>query len=273
MLGFRMEEISALINDINIVTKINCVLFDRDFNLLHDYKDSMCRLCTEVRKDPERRAACRASDLHGMQHALACKKTYCYQCHMGLTETVTPIFYEDVLVGFMMIGQLLSKQNEDEVGKRIAALPDAEALAKALAAMRRTTDAEISAMNNVVEMCVSYLRMQKLIQFKETPISVLLRQYIETHLAEELNIKTLCKQFNLSKSSLYLLSSEVLGKGVTDYIRERRMQTAAELLIETTLPISAVAERVGYTDTNYFTKVFKKAKGMTPSDWRTCEKD
>ena len=45
MLGFRMEEISALINDINIVTKINCVLFDRDFNLLHDYKDSMCRLC------------------------------------------------------------------------------------------------------------------------------------------------------------------------------------------------------------------------------------
>ncbi|MBE6691077.1 MAG: helix-turn-helix domain-containing protein [Ruminococcaceae bacterium] len=271
MLGFRMEEISALINDINIVTKINCVLYDKDFRLLHNYKDSMCRFCSLVRTDPALAEACRASDLQGMRCALEQKGTYRYQCHMGLTETVTPIFYEDVLVGFMMIGQLLCERDEEAIRARIAALPDGalrQVLLRELVRMRRTEEAELSAMNNVVQMCVSYLRMQKLIQFKETPLSVLLKEYIEANLAEELNVKALCRQFNLSKSSLYLLSNEVFGKGVTDYIRERRVQRAKELLSETALPISAVAEQVGYTDTNYFTKVFKKATGKTPSAWR-----
>lgn len=268
MLGFRMEEISALIDNINIITKINCVLYDKDFRILHNYKDSMCRFCSKVRENEQCRRRCLESDLKGFAEALKRKGPYRYQCHMGLTETVTPIFYEDVLVGFMMVGQLLCEQNEQEVRAHALTLPNAKDLVEALEQMHCTTDAEIAAMNNVVEMCVSYLRMQKLIRFRETPPSVLLRQYIEEHLAEDLSVGVLCRQFNLSKSSLYLLSCEVLGMGVTDYVRERRIEHAKELLLEPSLSVSAVSERIGYTDTNYFTKVFKKATGVTPSAWK-----
>jgi len=59
--------------------------------------------------------------------------------------------------------------------------------------------------------------------------------------------------------------------GVTDYVKECRSARARELLSETALPVCAVAERVGYTDTNYFTKVFKKATGKPPSKWRKTE--
>ncbi|MBE6703140.1 MAG: helix-turn-helix domain-containing protein [Ruminococcaceae bacterium] len=274
MPGFRMEEVSELINDINIVTKINCVLYDKDFHVLHNYKDSMCRFCALVRTDPAHREACRASDVQGMKHALQKKGIYRYRCHMGLTETVIPIFYDDISVGFMMVGQLLCPGDEKIICEKLADFPQAELrrrLACELKKMRHTAQEEIAAMSNVVEMCVSYLRMKKLIQFKETPLSVLLKQYIEDNLAEALDIKTLCRQFNLSKSSLYLLAHEMFGMGVTDYVKECRIARARELLSETALPVCAVAERVGYTDTNYFTKVFKKATGKPPSKWRKTE--
>ena len=217
------------------------------------------------------RKRCLESDLHGFAKALERKGPYRYRCHMGLTETVTPILYDDILVGFMMVGQNLLCEDLDIVRERMEQVEDASlrnALLRELDGMKFTNEAELAAMNNVVEMCVSYLRLKQLIRFKETPTPVLLKNYIATHLAEELDIRVLCKEFNMSKSSLYLLSREALGKGVTAYIREQRMERAKVLLTETKQPISRVAEQVGYADTNYFTKVFRKYAGKTPSDWR-----
>ena len=271
MLGFHMEEISELINNINIITRVNCVLYDKDFHVLHNYKDSMCRFCTKVREDEECRRRCLASDMQGFAGALERKGPYRYRCHMGLTETVTPILYEGMLVGFMMVGQNLMREDLDTVKENIAACKDPArraALQAELASMRFTTEAELCAMTNVVEMCVSYLYMKKLIQVRETPPAVLLKQYIEAHLDEELDVRCLCREFKLSKSSLYLLSREALGQGVTEYVRERRMERARELLAAGDIPVSAVADRVGYADTNYFTKVFKKHTGKTPTAWR-----
>ena len=271
MLGFRMEEISELINDINIITKVNCVLYDKDFHILHNYKNSMCRFCSLVRTDPACSRKCLESDMEGFDHATSQRRPYRYQCHMGLTETVTPIVCEDVIVGYMMAGQNLQREHLEAVKERIAHFPNVETrelLLQELERMKLTTDEELDAMSNLVQMCASYLYMKKLIRFNETPPAVLLRQYIEAHLEDDLSIEALCKIFNMSKSSLYLLSRNALGCGVTEYIRQKRMQKACELLTDTSLTIGDIAERVGYADTNYFNKVFKRHTGITPGAFR-----
>lgn len=271
MFGFRMEEISELINDINIITKVNCVLYDRNFHVLHAYKDSMCRFCSLVRSDATCHEKCLASDQMGLSRAMETKRPYRYKCHMGLTETVTPIICEDIVVGFVMAGQNLLQEDLDMVEKQIEAFPIPSAredLHGELKQMRFTTKAELAAMSDLVQMCADYLYMKKLIRFQDAPLSVRLKQYIDANLAEELDVAHLCRSFGVSKSSLYLISREALGKGVTDYIRERRMQKARELLAERELSVCAVAERVGYTDVGYFTKVFKKHVGCTPSAYR-----
>ena len=271
MLGFHMEEISELIDNINIITRVNCVLYDKDFHILHNYKDSMCCFCSKVREDEGCRRRCLESDMRGFAEALKKKGPYRYRCHMGLTETVTPILYEDMVVGYMMVGQNLLREDAERVRAAVRACPNAvhrAELLRELDNMRYTTDAELCAMNKVVEMCVSYLYMKKLIRIKETPLPLLLKQYIETHLADPLDVKSLCREFNMSKSGLYLLAREALGQGVTEYVRERRMERAKELLTETSISVSDVADLVGYGDTNYFTKVFKKHTAHTPSAWR-----
>ena len=58
------------------------------------------------------------------------------------------------------------------------------------------------------------------------------------------------------------------GTTLTDFINTQRIQRAANLLSTTEQNISVVAEQVGILDVNYFTKMFKKSMGSTPTQYR-----
>ena len=59
-----------------------------------------------------------------------------------------------------------------------------------------------------------------------------------------------------------------LLKSPKNYILEMRVKRAAELLENTDLPMQKVGEEVGFSDQNYFSRIFKKYKGRTPSSYR-----
>lgn len=275
MLNFNMEEISAILNDINLITKVKFDLYDKDFNNLHGENKNMCSFCNLVRSCPECREKCKESDENGFLRSEKTARAYTYKCHMGLTETVTPIICDDTIVGYIMMGQKLMREDIDKVKSNIESFPDEskrEEMLSALEKMKYTSTEELNAICKLVQMCASYLRMKKFIKFRETPPAVLLKNYVDEHLADELDINKMCREFKMSKSSLYILSSRCFGKGITDYIRDRRIEAAKEILVSTDEPVSSVAASVGYVDSNYFTKVFKKYTQKTPSRWRAEQK-
>jgi AraC-like DNA-binding protein len=271
MLSFNMDEISAIMNDINLITKIKFDLYDENFNILHGDNRTMCSLCSLVRTCDDCHKKCIESDREGFYNSQRLATSYTYKCHMGLTENVTPVVCDGKIVGYIMMGQKLMRDDYDNVKNNIMSFPDPLKRGEMLAAldkMKYTSLDELNAVRNLVDMCASYLRMKKLIKYKETPVSVQLEHYISEHISEDMDIKKLCKEFKMSKSSLYLISTKNFGKGITEYVAEIRMNKAAELLRTTADPVSSVAEAVGYSDSNYFTKVFKKHFGIPPLAWR-----
>ena len=58
------------------------------------------------------------------------------------------------------------------------------------------------------------------------------------------------------------------GRSIIDYLLERRIEEAKGLLIEGILPLKTVAEKVGISDYNYFSRIFKKRTGYTPVQYR-----
>ena len=58
------------------------------------------------------------------------------------------------------------------------------------------------------------------------------------------------------------------GITLTNFINQQKIRLAAQYLKESQLSIAQVSERVGIQDVNYFTRVFKKHMGVTPSDFR-----
>ena len=132
---------------------------------------------------------------------------------------------------------------------------------------------KLQAIANVAQMCTSYLWLMDLITMRGDPTAFAIEEYILAHLAEELSVEMLCKRFCMSKTSLYLLSQEHFGTGITLYIRGRRMEKAMQLLEQEAMPISDVAQAVGYMDASHFTRVFKQHTGLTPTKWRKRGRD
>lgn len=93
--------------------------------------------------------------------------------------------------------------------------------------------------------------------------------YIDTNYARDINLATIASESHVSKEHLSRTFKKETGVTLTEYIASTRIKKAAELLKTTNQAISDISIFVGYTDNNYFVKVFKKYYNMTPSEYRT----
>ena len=93
-------------------------------------------------------------------------------------------------------------------------------------------------------------------------------RYLQEHLAEEVSLSVLAEEFHLNPQYVSQLFKNEIGVGFLAYLTNIRMEKAKKLLLSTSLSIAEVAERSGYGDYRVFTKVFKKAEGITPSQYR-----
>lgn len=101
-----------------------------------------------------------------------------------------------------------------------------------------------------------------------TDIQALVR-LIEENYASPLSLKQAAQRLNISEGYLSYLFKKETGTGFTEYVNLVRVDRAAELLRSTDLPSYSVAERVGYDNINYFGRLFKKIKGISPKQYRS----
>jgi two-component system response regulator YesN len=93
--------------------------------------------------------------------------------------------------------------------------------------------------------------------------------YIEkNYMNENLSVKDISTCVFLSPAYMCTYFKQETGKTINQYITEYRIDKAKEFLAEKANRVSDVAGMVGYSDGNYFTKLFKKSLGMTPSEYR-----
>ncbi|OMF37116.1 two-component system response regulator [Paenibacillus sp. FSL H8-0548] len=95
-----------------------------------------------------------------------------------------------------------------------------------------------------------------------------LLQYIRDHYAEPLSLTELAKHFHFNPSYLSSYFTSHNKEGFSEYLNKIRVEKAAELLQYHSASISEISGMVGYSDHSYFTKVFKKLTGLSPSHYR-----
>lgn len=93
-------------------------------------------------------------------------------------------------------------------------------------------------------------------------------KYIQDHFAEGLTLQDLAGEFRMSESYISSLIKKKTGKGFGEHLVEIRIQKAQEYLRTTNDSIEEIAAKVGYPDYYYFTKVYKKATGISPAAYR-----
>ena len=94
-------------------------------------------------------------------------------------------------------------------------------------------------------------------------------EYINEHyMDEEISLNVVAGSVNVSSNHFSALFSQNMGQTFSEKLTSLRMEKARELLRCTALRSSEIAGKVGYKDAHYFSYIFKKTQGMTPSDYR-----
>jgi len=94
------------------------------------------------------------------------------------------------------------------------------------------------------------------------------KRYIDVHYAEAISLDTLASEVFVSPVYLSFLFKQVETMNVTDYLTQVRLDHAKELLRGASVKTYEIARLVGYQDEKYFSRLFKKKVGLTPSEFR-----
>ena len=100
------------------------------------------------------------------------------------------------------------------------------------------------------------------------PQAVEVRRWIASHLSEDIGLPDVARLLRVSVSTASRTCSRLLGMGFREFLRSLRLERSRDLLSTTTLPVRVVAERVGFRDGNYLTRVFTRTYGVSPNQFR-----
>ena len=106
------------------------------------------------------------------------------------------------------------------------------------------------------------------ISFGEQSLAERAATYIRENLQADLSVSALCAQCFCSKNALYREFRAQFDCTLNEYITEKRMERAKDLLKNSKIPVYAVAAQVGIENYTYFCKLFKKKTGQSPAEYR-----
>ncbi len=123
----------------------------------------------------------------------------------------------------------------------------------------------------LVRICLDY--REKLIRLRSSSTKSFVqnaKEYVRNNYAdEELSLNQICDALGVSNSYFSTIFKKETGNSFIGYLTEFRMEQASRMLIETNEKSYIIAQKVGYTDSNYFSYVFKRQYGVSPSKYRT----
>lgn len=274
MPSFNLTDLEPIFRDFYTISHIRIGLLDTSMNERLAYPHARCALCEMVRKNPLIDEKCRQCDKEAFMKCLHQKNPFTYTCHAGLTESVIPVIHDNHALCYIMFGQVVPRDSAAEQRARITDYFQSygfnrDELITNVSKIKTRSQEDINACSTIAASLVLFFINNQMIKPDKAHFIETLDAYIDAHIAEQIHISDLCELFFVSRSSLYNLAKPYLSCSLNDYILQKRIRFAQNLLLQSNISIADVAVATGFTDTNYFSRVFKQIVGNTPKKYRT----
>lgn len=270
---FDHQRLLPLITSLYTLTGIRATIFDLEGNDICPV-DRHAPFCAMLHRCGEGAARCQACDARAVREQGTQPRSVSYRCHAGICETILPLSVGGMTAAYLMFGQLLTdapyEEQWAETEQTLSWYPgDRMALKEAFWQLRRYSEEELTAYTEILEALSSVMQGKEMIRTSDLTDVQKLDLYLDEHLSEKLSLERISSELGIGRTKLCLLAKKLSGgESLTPLIARRRVAAAKKLLLQSNEPISAVAEAVGISDYNYFTKVFRAATGITPSLFR-----
>ena len=270
---FDEEQLRRLIANLKILTGVPANILDpegRDINLFRGHPP-FCRAINDL---PEGHERCIACDQCKIRHYTAERGFQFYRCHVGICEAVMPLYDRKNPLAYLAVGCYLDDSPLEEQWEHTRSLLDwwpggPDTLKEAFFQFRQYSQQENQAYAETLEALSAYIQLKGMILATEQTDAQKLALYLDEHYMEKLSLASISRHLHIGRTKLCAIAKELSGGETLSYlIARRRIDAAKRLLLQSNMPISAVAESVGISDYNYFSKVFRSMTGTTPSTFR-----
>lgn len=267
-INLNKDKITNLLKDFHEVTGLRIALFWLDKQEIAAYPKNFSKLCGLVKLDENMRENCEYCNINAFTECERKKSLYIYKCHLGLTEAVLPIFYEETIIAFLMFGQVLDGDNKkaliDKTFKTLKII-DKSLKKEVYYSITEMPHKKIEAIAKMMEVYASYIQFSDCIYLHMGGIATLIKTFIEQNIDKELSIELITKRFNIGKTTACNKFKEDFHITINQFITKKRLEKAKEMLRNGNHTVSEVSDLCGFSDYNYFIRTFKKHIGKTPS--------
>ena len=262
------EKLNDIMRAFYSVSGIKIIIFDTNRNVIQSYPKSDCSFCSLMKSTAIGNAKCAKNDTAFFDECRKSEKLMLYTCHAGLVEGCIPIKYKDVVIAYAMFGQISDFPSRSVLEQNICDVCneyglDKDSFLKAARSIELKKYDDIMSAAKIFEACISYIILKEMLISDQNETIEPILKYINDNLAS-VTVNTLCDNLYLSRTSLYELFRKRLGVGVSEYIRTKRFERATHLLSESTMSVKDISDACGFSDYNYFSRIYKRKYGVAP---------
>ncbi len=272
-LRLNIAEMETLMQSFYTMTGIRLVLFDTNGEAVLSYPQQDCNFCRLMKQCPNTRRSCRYADRRSFEKCKQDNTLVIYKCHAGLVEAVIPLHENTHTIGYLMFGQICDTENRAALTAKALERAaqygwNTAAVEQAIQDITHKNAEQIRAAAKIMEACTSYIIYKELITPEGDRVVEQTKAYLEEHLGEDLDMAALCAAVQVGRTKLYTLFRKETKMGIAAYLLRRRLHRAKKLLKTTEMSIKEIAQTVGFSDYNYFSRVYKKQYGKSPRYYR-----
>lgn len=198
-------------------------------------------------------------------------------CHAGVGEFVYPVTVNGKTRGFVSVSGYRGKNEAAATGKALhlfkkcgsAKTKDPEALRAENLSSEIPDFLEIdTAVKPLLFMLENYLETALLNSRRADSLYRRLLRFLVEHRHEPLCMKKIAEEFHCSVSTLSHLFKKESGQSISEYVTTLRLKEAEWILRQSALSVTEISNSLGFCNSAYFSKVFKKRYGLSPTEFK-----
>jgi AraC-like DNA-binding protein len=231
----------------------------------------VCSYCALIQNKFGMKDLCIESDKARCKEAAEKKELVSYTCHAGLQEAIHPVFFEDDLLGFIVIGQFRSaEQVEPHIIEACSENGvDIHKLEKAFSKVPQYTDKQTRNILNLFKILVKYIVSQQMVSRKGNMVLNTIIHHIEENIDKQITLTDVARLVGKSNSYISHLFKKNFDKSFSRIFIEMKLNKADDFFrIMPDLSISEVAYKLGYNNPLYFSRIYKKYRGISPKEFK-----
>lgn len=286
MLKNFKKELLSIQKDLISITNMGIVIIDIDGEYITE-KTNYSEFCKVFRKNSTLSLFCEKCDLKALNKVLLSRTPYIYKCHSGLIDVIIPILYEGEIIGAFLIGQFLLENNQEfelekilkeNIGKNI----DLKLLQEKYKELTVISLEKLESIIRIVTYSTYYIadciKNKKWLEMKNTVSKVKIElsnskiapiiKYINEHINENILLSLGANLCNMSQSQFSRTFKKETGKTFKEYVLLKKIEQAKFYIKTTDKSFSEISDFLGFEDSSYFTKLFKKYEGITPKEYK-----